>query len=99
MSLLFNMLSRFVIAFLPRNKCLTFMAAFTVYRDFGAQENKILDSKASTYNAGHMRSIPGSGRSPGEENGNPLQYSCLEIPQTEEPGRLQSMGLQKVRCN
>jgi len=29
-------------------------------------------------NAGDMSSIPGSGRSPGEENGNPLQYSCLE---------------------
>ena len=28
--------------------------------------------------AGDLRSIPGSGRSPGEENGNPLQYSCLE---------------------
>ena len=38
--------------------------------------------------------IPGSGRPPGEGNGNPLQYSCLENP--EEPGRLQSMGLQKV---
>ena len=31
-------------------------------------------------NAGDMRSIPGSGRSPGEGNGNPLQYSCLENP-------------------
>ena len=31
-------------------------------------------------NAGAMPSIPGSGRSPGEENGNPLQYSCLENP-------------------
>ena len=30
----------------------------------------------------------------GEGNGNPLQYSCLEIPWTEKPGRLQSMGLQ-----
>ena len=39
--------------------------------------------------------IPGSGRSPGEGNGNPLQYSCLEIPWTEEPGGLQSMGSQK----
>ena len=36
------------------------------------------DSKASAYNAGDPGSIPGSGRSPGEENGNPLQYSCLE---------------------
>ena len=34
--------------------------------------------KASTYNAGDLGSIPGSGRSPGEGNGNPLQYPCLE---------------------
>ena len=38
------------------------------------------DSKASVYNAGEPGSIPGSGRSPGEGNGNPLQYSCLENP-------------------
>ena len=31
-------------------------------------------------NAGDVGSIPGLGRSPGEENSNPLQYSCLEIP-------------------
>ena len=31
-------------------------------------------------NAGDMGSIPGSGRSPGELNGNPLQYSCLGNP-------------------
>ena len=36
--------------------------------------------KASTYNAGDPGSIPGLGRSPGEGNGNPLQYSCLENP-------------------
>ena len=36
------------------------------------------DSKASTCNAGDLHSISGSGRSPGEGNGNPLQYSCLE---------------------
>ena len=40
-------------------------------------------------------SAPGSGRSPGGGNDNPLQYSCLEIPWTEEPGGLQSVGLQK----
>ena len=34
----------------------------------------------SCYNAGDPGSIPGSGRSPGEGNGNPLQYSCLENP-------------------
>ena len=36
------------------------------------------EGKASAYNAGDLGSIPGSGRSHGEGNGNPLQYSCLE---------------------
>ena len=36
--------------------------------------------KASASNEGDLGSIPGSGRSPGEGNGNPLQYSCLENP-------------------
>ena len=40
MSLLFNMLSRLVITFLPRSKCLNFVAAVTIYSDFGAQKNK-----------------------------------------------------------
>ena len=39
-----------------------------------------LDSKESAYNAGDPGSIPESGRCPGEGNGNPLQYSCLENP-------------------
>ena len=38
------------------------------------------DGKASACNVGDPGSIPGSGRSPGEGNGNPLQYSCLENP-------------------
>ena len=42
-----------------------------------------------TYSGG---SIPRSGRSPGEGNVNPLQYSCLGIPWTDEPGGLQFMG-------
>ena len=57
------------------------------------------DGKASVCNAGNPGLIPGSGRSPGEGNGNPLQYSCLENPMDEEPGGLQSMGLQRVRHN
>ena len=36
------------------------------------------DGKASAYNVGYLGSIPGLGRSSGEGNGNPLQYSCLE---------------------
>ena len=41
------------------------------------------DGKVSAYNAYHVGdqgSVPGLGRSPGEGNGNPLQYSCLENP-------------------
>ena len=38
------------------------------------------DGKASAYNAGDPGSIPGLGRSPGEGNDTPLQYSCLENP-------------------
>ena len=41
MSLLFNMLFRLVVAFLPRSKCLNFMAAVTICSDFGAHENKV----------------------------------------------------------
>ena len=41
MSLLLNTLSRFVIAFLPRSKCLNFMTAVTVHSEFGAQENSL----------------------------------------------------------
>ena len=56
------------------------------------------DGKASTYNAGDPGSIPGSGRSPGEGNGNPLQWFLgWKIPRVEEPGRLQTMGLQRIR--
>ena len=39
-----------------------------------------LDGKASVYNEGDLDSIPGLGRYPGEGNGNPLQYYCLEQP-------------------
>ena len=51
----------------------------------------------STCNAKDLGSVPGSGRSPGEENGNPLQHSCLENSMDrEESGRLQSMGSQRI---
>ena len=43
--------------------------------------------------------IPGSGRCPGGGHGNPLQYSCLENSWSEEPGGLQSIGSQRVRCD
>ena len=53
--------------------------------------------KNPSVSAGDTDSIPGLGRSPGEGNGNILQYSCLGNPM--EPGRLQSMGSQRVRHN
>ena len=40
--------------------------------------------KVSAYSVGDLGSIPGLGRSPGEENGNPLQYSCLGNPMDGE---------------
>ena len=47
--------------------------------EVGTKLNK-QEVKASACNAGDLGSIPGSGRCPGEGNGNPLQYSCLENP-------------------
>ena len=67
------------------------LCIFNILRDFPRGS----DVKESLRNAGDLSSIPGSGRSPGEGNGNPLQHSC-RIPWTEESGRLQSMGSQKV---
>ena len=53
--------------------------------------------KASVYNAGDLGSIPGSGRFPGEGNGNPLQYSCLENSMNKGAWcRLLSMGSQRI---
>ena len=52
-------------------------------------------SKESTCNAGDPGSIPRLGRSPGEENGNALQYSCLENPMDRGAWQKQSMGLQE----
>ena len=46
--------------------------------------------------AGNAGLIPESGRSSGEGNGNPLQYSCLGNPWTEEPGGLPSPRSQRV---
>ena len=46
------------------------------------------DGKESTCNAGDSSSIPGSGTSPGEGNGNTVPYSCLENPKDRRPGRL-----------
>ena len=52
---------------------------------------------ADVGDARDVGSIPGLGRCPGGGIGNPLQYSCPEIPWTEEPGGLQCKGSQRVR--
>ena len=51
----------------------------------------------SACNAGDPGSIPGLGRSPGEGNGNPLQYSCLENPMDREVWRATVHGVAKSR--
>ena len=53
--------------------------------------------KNAPANVGNVSLIPWSGRSPGEGNGNPLQFPAWEIPWTEEPGRLKSMESQRVK--
>ena len=53
------------------------------------------DGKASAYNAGDVGLIPGPGRSPGEGNGNPLQYSCLENPMDREAWEATVHGVAK----
>ena len=55
------------------------------------------DGKESACSAGDLGLIPVSGRSSGEGNGYPLQYSRLDNSMDMEPGGLQSMGLQKSR--
>ena len=54
---------------------------------------------ASSGDIRDLSSIPRSGGSPGGGHSNPLQCSCLENPRTEEPGRLQSVGSQRVEHN
>ena len=53
--------------------------------------------KESTCNAGDLGLIPGSGRSPGERNGNPLQYSCLENHMDKEAWQATVHGVASQR--
>ena len=53
------------------------------------------NGKESACNAGGLGSIPGSGRSSGEGNGNPLQYSCLEKPMDRGAWRATVCGISK----
>ena len=58
-----------------------------------------LSSKESACNAGDVGSIPGSGRAPGEGNGNNYSILAWENPRTNEPGRLQAIGSQRIKHN
>ena len=93
MSLLFNTLSMFVIAFLPGSECLLIsrlQSPSAVLLEPKKRKPVTLslhdalpisgdsDGKDSACNAGNLGSIPGLERSPGEGNGNPLQYFGLE---------------------
>ena len=53
------------------------------------------DGKESACNVEDTDSIPGLGRCPREETGNPLQYSCLENPKDREPWRATVLGVSK----
>ena len=68
------------------------MDLYIVYGFPGGSEDK-----ASACNAGDPGSIPGLGRSPGEGNGNPLQYSCLENPIERGSWRATVHGVAKNR--
>ena len=57
------------------------------------------DGKESICNAGELGLIPGSGRSPGEGNSYPLQYSCLENPMNREAQQVTDHGSQRIGHN
>ena len=65
---------------------------------FPGKESDGSDGKESVCNAGDVGSIPGLGKSSGEENGHSSSFAW-RIPCTEEPGGLQSMRLQRVGHN
>ena len=73
-----------------------FFKLFILYWSIADYTVVVQKVKSLTYNERDPGSIPGLGRSPRGGNGNSLQCFCLENPWTEEPGRLQSMGSQRV---
>ena len=69
----------------------------TQLSDFHFHFPRWLSGKESTCNAGDVDSIPGSGRSPGEGNGNPFQYSYLENPKQKSLEGYNPWGGKRVR--
>ena len=76
------------------SKAYPFQIAYALGMNSGNFPHSLV-GKESSCNAGDLGSIPGSGRSTGEGNGNPLRILAWRIPWTEVPGRLQSMTLQE----
>ena len=68
-------------------------------RYMGFPDSSMVKKKNPSVNAGYAGLIPDLRISPGEGNINPLQYSCLEIPWTEETGMWQFRRSQRVRHN
>ena len=79
----------------PVYKTLVIAIAYSYNEDF--PRGSVVKNLSA--NVRDMSSVPGWGRSPGEGNGNSVQYSCLENPMTEELGGLQSTGSQRVGHN
>ena len=59
-------------------------------------DGSVVESACNAGDMGDVGLVPGLGRSPGGRNSNPLQDSCLKNTWTDDQGRLQSKGLQKV---
>ena len=81
-----------------KSQCLTKTKSYFLTYDgcWGFPRGSVVKNPpANAGDTGDTGLTPGLGRSPGVGNGNPLQSSCWEIPLTEEPGGLQSMGSQK----
>ena len=57
-----------------------FFVGFMCFKYIASVCSLVAQTKESAYNTKDLASIPGLGRSPGEGNGNPLQYSCLDNP-------------------
>ena len=81
----------------PQEKLIDFnIAPFPLWSTFRKSEELSAHQRLWAWSQDSRERIQECSLSVGEGNGNPLQYSCLENPWTEEPGRLQSMGSLRV---
>ena len=83
---------------IKKNKLLRFRRAYKRSRHIWASPGSSV-GKESACNARDLVSIPGLGRSPGEGNGNPLQYSCLENPMDRGAWQATVHGVARVGHN